>query len=41
MTATSSFRAPRSEFRVCPGRWFLTQIKEIVDFGEELAGAKS
>jgi carbamoyl-phosphate synthase large subunit len=22
-------------------RWFLVQIKEIVDFGEELAGAKN
>jgi hypothetical protein len=40
MTAISSFRAPRSEFRVHFGRWFLVQIKEIVDFEEELAGAK-
>ena len=30
MTATSSFRAPRSELRVRSGRWFLVQIKEIV-----------
>jgi len=35
------FRAPRSEFRVCYGRWFLVQIKEIVDFEEELAGARN
>jgi hypothetical protein len=35
-----SFRTPHFEFRICPGRWFLTQIKEIVDFEEELAGAK-
>jgi hypothetical protein len=38
MTATPSFRAPHSEFRVLFGRWFLVQIKEIVDFEEELAG---
>jgi hypothetical protein len=24
-----------------PDRWFLVQIKEIVDFEEELAGAKN
>jgi hypothetical protein len=30
-----------SEFRVCLGRWFLEQMKEIVDFEEELAGAKN
>jgi len=34
-----SFRAPNSAFRVCPGRWFLARIKEIVDFEEELATA--
>jgi hypothetical protein len=39
MNATSSFRTPRSEFRICSGRWFLVQIKEIVDFEEELASA--
>jgi hypothetical protein len=41
MTPTSSFRTPRSEFRVYSRRWFLVQIKEIVDFEEELAGAKN
>ena len=41
MTAIPSFPTPHSEFRVCSGRWFLVQIKEIVDFEEELAGAKN
>ena len=41
MTAIPSFRTPNSAFRVCPGRWFLVQIKESVDFEEELAGAKN
>jgi len=39
MTAIPSFRTPHSEFRVRLGRWFLVQIKEIVDFEEELATA--
>jgi len=41
MTAIPSFRTPNSAFRVYHGRWFLVQIKEIVDFEEELAGAKN
>ncbi len=41
MTAASSFRTPNSAFGIRPGRWFLVQIKEIVDFEEELAGAKN
>ena len=41
MTAISLFRAPRFEFRVRLGRWVLVQIKEIVDFEEELAGARN
>lgn len=31
---------PKSAFRNWPDRWFLVPIKEIVDFEEELAGAK-
>jgi hypothetical protein len=34
-----SIRNPKSEIRNRQGRWFLVQIKEIVDFEEELAGA--
>jgi hypothetical protein len=34
-------RKPQSQLRIRPGRWFLVQIKEIVDFEEELAGAKN
>jgi len=41
MTAASLFRTPNSAFRICPARWFLVQIKEIVDFEEELAGARN
>ena len=41
MIATFSFRTPHSEFRIRLGRWFLVQIKEIVDFEEELTGAKN
>jgi hypothetical protein len=41
MTAMGSFRTPHSAFRVYEGRWFLVQIKEIVTFEEELAGAKN
>ena len=37
----SSIRNPKSEIRNRAGRWFLVQIKEIVDFEEELAGAKN
>ena len=37
MTPILPFRTPRSEFRVYQGRWFLVQIKEMVDFEEELA----
>jgi hypothetical protein len=37
---TASIRNPKSEFRNRQGRWFLVQIREIVDFEEELAGAK-
>jgi hypothetical protein len=36
VNATSSFRTPHSEFRIRQGRWFLVQIKEIVDFEEQL-----
>jgi hypothetical protein len=36
-----SFRIPKSEIRNRLGRWFLVQIKEIVDFEEELAVAKN
>jgi|GEM_PF-4986361 hypothetical protein len=38
---TISIHNPKSAFRNCQGRRFLTQIKEIVDFEEELAGAKN
>jgi hypothetical protein len=38
---TASFRNPKSEIRNWQGRWFLVQIKEIVDFEEELAGTKN
>ena len=38
---TASIRNPKSAFRNWQGRWFLVQIKEIVDFEEELAGAKN
>jgi hypothetical protein len=38
---TFSIRNPKSEIRNQQGRWFLTQIKEIVDFEEELATAKN
>jgi len=41
MPAISSFRTPNSAFRICSGRWFLVQIKEIVDFEVELAGTKN
>jgi len=41
MTSLLLFRAPRSELRVSLGRWFLVQIKEIVDFEEELAKVKN
>lgn len=34
---TVSFRNPKSEIRNRQGRWFLVQIKEIVDCEEELA----
>jgi hypothetical protein len=34
-------RNPQSEIRNRLDRWFLVQIKEIVDFEEELAGAKN
>jgi hypothetical protein len=37
----SSIRNPQSEIRNRQCRWFLVQIKEIVDFEEELAGAKN
>jgi hypothetical protein len=40
MTNAFLFCAPNSAFRVCPGRWFLVQIKEIVDFEGELAGGE-
>jgi hypothetical protein len=36
-----SFCNPESEIRNRQGRWFLVQIKEIVDFEEELATAKN
>ena len=36
-----SFRVPHSAFRVRLGWWFLVQIKEIVDFEEELAFVKN
>jgi hypothetical protein len=36
-----SIRNPKSEIRNRQGRWFLVQIKEIVDFEEELAGAEN
>jgi hypothetical protein len=38
---TASILNPKSAFRNWPDRWFLAQITEIVDFEEELAGAKS
>ena len=38
---TATFRNPKSAFRNRPRRWFLVQIKEVVDFEEELAGAKN
>jgi hypothetical protein len=34
-----SFRNPNPAFDNWADRWFLTQMKEIVDFEEELAGA--
>jgi len=34
---TSSIRNPKPEIRNRQGRWFLVQIKEIVDFEEALA----
>jgi len=37
----SPIRNPKSAFRNRQVRWFLVQIKEIVDFEEELAGAKN
>jgi hypothetical protein len=36
-----SIRNPKSAIGNWHGRWFLVQIKEIVDFEEELAGAKN
>ena len=36
-----SIRNPGSEIRNRLDRWFLVQIKEIVDFEEELAGVKN
>jgi hypothetical protein len=41
MTSLLLFRAPRSQLRVSLGRWFLVQVKEIVDFEEELATANN
>jgi len=38
---TTQIRNPKSAIRSRQGRWFLMQIKEIVDFEEELAGAKN
>jgi hypothetical protein len=38
---TASFRNPKSAFRNRQDRWFLVQIKEIVDFEEELAVVKN
>jgi len=35
---TTAIRNSQSEIRNQKGRWFLVQIKEIVDFEEELAG---
>ena len=40
-TPHSALRTPHSALRICLGRWFLVQIKEIVDFEEELASAKN
>jgi hypothetical protein len=37
---TVNWRAAQINFAKIP-RWFLVQIKEIVDFEEELAGAKN
>jgi len=34
-------RNPKSEIHHRPSRWFLVQIKGIVDFEEELAAAKN
>jgi hypothetical protein len=34
-----SFSNPKSEIRNQQGRWFLVQIKEIVDFEEEFTNA--
>jgi hypothetical protein len=38
---TATFRNPKSAFRNRPHPWFLVQIKEIVDFEEELASARN
>jgi len=37
----ASIRNLKSALRNQQGRWFLVQIKEIVDFEEELAEAKN
>jgi len=37
---TSSSRNPKSPIDNWQDRWFLVPIKEILDFEEELAGAK-
>jgi len=37
---TASIRNPKSAIRNRQGRWFLVQIKEIVDFEGELASEK-
>jgi hypothetical protein len=36
-----SIRNPKSQIGNQQDRWFLTQIKEILDFEEELAGVKN
>jgi len=36
-----SIRKPKSEIRNRLCRWFLVQIKEIVDFEEELATSRN
>jgi len=38
---TSSIHNRQSQIGNWQGRWFLVQIKEIVDFEEELATAKN